>query len=103
MFFTVSFASVQLTVTKMQWKSCCSFWFWLPSVAAPNRCWSRLNPHTRRMVKSFSWKKACISVKWICTATSSVSSAASKHRTAQSGSLRGKKKKKGEHDHLHNA
>lgn len=89
----------QPTVTSMQWRSLCSSWFLLASTE-PNSCWSRWTPDTRRMVRPLSQQKDCSRVKWICSATSSASSAARTHSTTLSGSL-GRKEKMMDFRHLH--
>lgn len=80
----------KLTVTSMQWRSLWSSWFLLASTE-PSSCCSLWTPDTRRMVMPLSQQKACRRVKWICSATSSSSSAARTQRTTLSGSLRTEK------------
>lgn len=59
--------------------------------AGSSSCARRAGLLTRRMLMSFSQQNARSSVKWICSAASpaSSSSAASRHSTTLSGSLRG--------------
>lgn len=79
-----------LTVTRTQWRSMGS----PPDFPPPRISDKRLMLLTRRMLMSFSQQKAWIKVKWICRATSSSSSVASRHNTTLSGSLKTEKEKR---------